>query len=57
MKPAAPHQLLPPDAIAALQKAAATEPSAAEPLRRQKAIEKVTQRIQQQYPEFFKPEI
>lgn len=44
---------LPPPAVAALVKAAATEPSAADPLRRQKAIEKATQRIKQQYPKFF----
>ena len=53
MKPVAPHQLLPPDAIAALQKAAATPPSTADPLRRQKAIEHATQRIKQQYPDYF----
>jgi hypothetical protein len=46
-------QLLPPDAIAALQKAAATEPSAADPMRRQKAIEKTTQHLKTQYPQFF----
>lgn len=53
MPPKPLHTLLPPDAIAALVKASATEPSAADPLRRQKAIEKTTQRIQQQYPQFF----
>ena len=53
MKPVSPHQLLPPDAIAALQKAATTAPSAADPLRRQKAIEQTTQRIKQQYPDYF----
>ncbi len=47
-------QLLPPDAVAALQKAAATEPSAADPMRRQKAIEKTTQHLKTQYPQFFK---
>lgn len=52
MKPLTSH-LLPPDAVAALQKAAATEPSAADVLRRQKAIEKATQRIKTQYPQFF----
>lgn len=44
---------LPEDARDALVKAAKTAPSAADPLRRQKAIEKATQRIQQQYPEHF----
>ena len=47
-------QLLPPDAVAALQKAANTEPSAADPLRRQKAIDKATQRVKAKYPQFFK---
>lgn len=46
--------VLPPEAVAALQKAAATKIPAADPLRRQKAIEATTQRIQQQYPQFFK---
>lgn len=45
--------LLPEDARHALVRAAYTEPSAADPLRRQKAIEKTTQRIKSQYPEFF----
>jgi len=51
-----PSRTLPPDAVAALVKASATEPSAADPERRQKAIEKATQRIQQQYPQFFRQE-
>lgn len=45
--------VLPPEAVAALQKAAATKIPAADPLRRQKAIESTTQRIKQQYPQFF----
>lgn len=45
--------LLPADARDALVKAAQTGPSAADPLRRQKAIEKATQRIQSKYPEHF----
>ena len=53
MQPKPPNTLLPPDAVAALQKAAATEPSAADVLRRQKALEKATQRIKTQYPQFF----
>ncbi len=51
-KPA--HTLLPPDAIAMLVKASATEPSAADPLRRQKAIEKATAAVKRQFPQFFK---
>ena len=47
-------RLLPLDAVQELQKAARTEPSAADPLRRQKAIEKATQRIKAKYPQFFK---
>ena len=46
-------KLLPEDARRALIKAALTEPSAADPLKRQKAIEKTTQRIKSQYPQFF----
>lgn len=56
MKPAPLARVLPADAVAALVKAAATEPSAADPLRRQKAIEKATQRIKQQYPHLFNQE-
>lgn len=44
---------LPPDAVTALVSAAATPHSAADPLRRQKAIEQATQRIKRQYPQFF----
>lgn len=51
--PVMSSQLLPPDAVADLQKAASTEPSAADPLRRQKAIEKATQRVKAKYPQFF----
>ena len=46
--------LLPAEARNALIAAAKTVHSAADPLRRQKAIEKTTQRIKSQYPEFFK---
>lgn len=53
MKNSPPATTLPPDAAKLLKQAAATEPSAADPLRRQKAIEKATQRINQQYPKFF----
>jgi hypothetical protein len=51
-----PHQLLPSDAIAALQKAAQAAPSADRPDARQRAIEKTTERIKQQYPQLFKNE-
>lgn len=54
MKPPTPCQLLPPDAVAVLQKAAMTAPSAADVSRRQKAIEKATQQIKTQHPQFFK---
>lgn len=45
--------VLPAEARDALIKAAMTAPSAADPLRRQKAIEKATQRIKSQYPHLF----
>jgi len=51
-----PHSLLPPDAIAALQRAAATPPIGPDPLARQKAIEKATARIKLQYPDYFHQE-
>ncbi|KAA3649816.1 MAG: hypothetical protein DWQ11_17820 [Proteobacteria bacterium] len=55
MRPQRPSiaNVLPADARDALVKAYQTAPSAADPLRRQKAIEKTTQRIKQQYPELF----
>jgi hypothetical protein len=51
-----PHTaaVLPPDAVAALVKAAATKNPAADPLRRQKAIEHTTQNIKAQYPQLFR---
>jgi len=51
-----PHSLLPPDAIAALQRAAATPLIGPDPLARQKAIEKATARIKLQYPDYFQQE-
>lgn len=45
--------VLPPDARDALVKASQKGPSAADPLKGQKALEKTIQRIQQQYPEHF----
>lgn len=49
-----PHHVLPAAAIATLQRAARTENTAADPLARQKAIEKATQRVKEQFPEYFK---
>ena len=49
--------LLPMDARLELQRAAQTENTPADPLRRQKAIEKATQRIKARYPQFFKKEL
>ena len=56
MRVAPPHSLLPPDAIAALQRAATAEHSVRDPLARQKAIEKATARIKLQYPDHFHQE-
>lgn len=53
MQPKPPNTLLPPDAVAALQKAATTPNPPSDPLFRQKLIEQTTRRIQQQYPQFF----
>ena len=53
MTPTTSH-VLPPDAVAALQKAAATPTNRPDRLcPRQMAIEKATARIKQQYPQFF----
>ena len=48
-----PARLLPDDAIAELVKASQTEPTRADPLARQKAIEKATERIKTRYPHLF----
>lgn len=48
-----PHSLLPPDAIAQLQKAAQTPNTASDPLARVKAIQQATERIKTQYPTHF----
>lgn len=53
MKEKPTHTLLPPDAIAALQKAAATTNPPNDPLYRQKLIEQTTRRLHQQYPNLF----
>lgn len=48
------HRLLPPDAIRALQEAAKTPITAADPLARVKAIEQATRRIKRTYPHLFR---
>lgn len=48
-----PHSLLPPDAIALLQKAAQTPNTASDPLARVKAVQQATQRVKAQYPHLF----
>jgi hypothetical protein len=48
------HKLLPPEAMAELQRAAAVEPTHADPLRRQKAIEAATARLRLKYPGLFR---
>lgn len=49
-----PHTLLPPEAIAALQKAARMDVPPDDPLAKAKAIEHVTRHIRQQHPNAFK---
>jgi hypothetical protein len=56
MTPPALSTVLPRDAALRLQQAAMTDSPATDPLRRQKAIEKATKQIQQQYPRFFSKE-
>lgn len=53
-KEAPVHTLLPPAAIAALQKAARTKIPINDPLARAKAVEKATQQVKQNHPELFK---
>jgi hypothetical protein len=48
------HKLLPPDAMAELQRAATVEPTQADPLRRQKAIEAAIARLRLKYPGLFR---
>lgn len=48
------HSLLPPSAIKALQEAAKTPITAADPLARVKAIERATRRIKLDYPHLFR---
>ena len=45
---------LPPEAMRLLQQAAQTPITRADPLARVKAIEKATERVKRQYPQFFK---
>ncbi len=47
---------LPSEAVAELRAAAATPITDADPLARQKALEKVTAKLKQKYPQFFKEE-
>lgn len=59
MKNRPPHAVLPPEAIAALQRAAATPPvpEAREPrMARWAAIERATESIKSQYPHLFQEE-
>lgn len=47
-------QLLPPDAVARLQKAAKTRPTPGDPLARVKALEQAHRAIKSQYPNYFR---
>ncbi len=51
-----PHTLLPPDAIALLQKAQKTPIPDHDPFARVKAIDKARDRIRQMYPNLFTTE-
>lgn len=51
-----PHTLLPPDAIALLQKAQKTPIPDHDPFARVKAIDKARERIRQQHPNLFTTE-
>ena len=48
-----PARILPPDAVAELQKAARVRVLKADPLARVKAINHAVEQIQYRYPEFF----
>ena len=48
-----PHRVLPPDAIAKLQEAAKTKPTAKDPLAKTKAIEQATTWVRRKYPLLF----
>lgn len=47
-----PHRLLPPDAIAILQRAAKSETGT--PMQRRKAMEEAEKRVKRMYPQFFR---
>lgn len=51
-----PHSLLPPDAIALLQKASQTPIPAHDPHARVKAVDKARERIRTMYPNLFTTE-
>lgn len=53
---APPHRVLPPDAIAILQKASLTPIPAHDPFARVKAIDKACERVKSMYPNHFKTE-
>lgn len=50
------RQILPPDIVAALKRAANTTTTAADPMARSRAIEAVLQRARLLHPEFFRSE-
>lgn len=54
MKNQPPATTLPTDAAKLLKQAAQTPITRADPLARVKAIEKATERVKRQYPQFFK---
>lgn len=54
MKPTPPVALLPPAAAKLLQQAAQTPIPGHDPLARVKAIEKATERVKSNHPQFFK---
>lgn len=56
MKTPTPHQVLPAEAVAQLQRAAKTPITADDPLARVKAIEQATKRIKRDYPHLFQQE-
>ena len=54
MKNSPPAKVLPPEAARLLQQAAQTPIPGHDPLARVKAIDKATERVKRQYPQFFK---
>jgi hypothetical protein len=57
MKNPPPANVLPPEAALLLQQAAQTPITRDDPLARVKALEKATERVKRQYPQFFQQEI